>query len=668
MRVLRVGSFGGGVVLEGGADQRRITELLEADAYEIATRGALVAASDATDYVTVNDYGTTPAPLRRVYAIIPVVRDGTPVLFVVGEGENQSNGPAYQFWYCTRVGSSTPVTPLVDNALRSAVQNYGTGTLVPALDEGVVVTVAPFAGIYEWRDGVASTVRDRFLLVNFGAREGMAAREAPGMYVIALGGGIIFPGIFPIGRFASLGTGPFAVDVASGTNGKQLYFRGITAYNNHVFGWGFDDADSASGDGDTRVMFSNLGDPLTWGNDNVAAVGTNRAFSDSDAIVLGDAGERIRAALAWNGRLFFATNRGLHFIAGYGRDSFVTNGATPVMNAENVLGPNCLIEGPDRAMYGVGDNGLWRFTGGGVPTILGEKLRDFTGASNGWWDLIWSDPAAGGNSYPWVTNQDLVWMACDYEQQQVLIGIPFCDATAGEGQGNDTVVIKYHVRTGGFTRQVFPGIAYTAPGYFRRELAAPVSRFLGTATAGEVTVQRYAYRPDDVTPPVMPATLPRVTFGEYAPFGPEGHGVVPRLYLTLAWQDATALPLVFACTEQVDGVTVTNFTLTVGPTAPGAPADGDVWVDTAQASTDLGNGTAATGIPAAGGYLAYLRNDSAWTLLPGLGAIGIRVTIPLPMVRRQGTRLTFEVACTAAAGRFSIEGLGLGVGAGEAAA
>ena len=49
---------------------------------------------------------------------------------------------------------------------------------------------------------------------------------------------------------------------------------------------------------------------------------------------------------------------------GYGRDSFLSDGATPVTKAYNIVGPTHLIEGPDRAMYGVSDEGLWRTADG----------------------------------------------------------------------------------------------------------------------------------------------------------------------------------------------------------------------------------------------------------------------------------------------------------------
>lgn len=667
---LRIGGFGGGVVLEGSSDARRISELGLADSVDLGSRGNITAASDASDYVTLRDTGATPANWSRLFALLPIVSTSLVKAGAVGQGIIQvllSDTPAYLYAAFDRSGSATPVSashPFYTTLGAGAVA----GTVFAPVSQGVQVTSATIAGVFPVRRLVAGASTDtRVILINVGAREGFAPRTAPGLYALLIDAGSFPVNLVPIGQLEALGTGTFSADVAAGSNGVQLYPRGIVVYNNHVFAYGFDNDDAASGDGPNRVMFSNLGDPLRWGNDNLAAEGTNRSFEDSDAIVLGDAGDNIRAALVWNGRLFFGTNRGLHFIAGYGRDSFITNGATPVMQAYNVIGPRAMIEGPDRMLYGVGDQGLWRFNGQGTPEALFDKLRDMNGFSLGYFDCIWTDSTSPLGAYPGKTNQDLVWMASDYDQQQVIVGIPFCNATTGFGAGNDTVVLKYHVRTGGFTRQIFAGVAYTCEGYFRREGGAPETRFMGTATTGEVSVQRYAYRADPDDPAPMPTRLPNVTFGPYAMFGPEGRGVVTRTYLTVSW-DTGALPLVLLCVVKVDDVQVDSFFLTVKSSAPSAPTAGDMWVDTSQTSTDIGNGTAEGGIPAAGGYLVKTYHDGAWTLVAGAGGVGNRVTVPVPLTRRAGTRTTLELTATTATGRFSIEGLGFDAGAGTGTA
>ena len=57
--------------------------------------------------------------------------------------------------------------------------------------------------------------------------------------------------------------------------------------------------------------------------------------------------------------------------------------SVPVMKAYNTVGPGALIEGPDRSLYGVGDQGLWRFDGYNVPEALFLKNWDFAGHSTG---------------------------------------------------------------------------------------------------------------------------------------------------------------------------------------------------------------------------------------------------------------------------------------------
>lgn len=663
--MIRLGNFGGGVVIEGSADQRRVTELAQADAVDIGTRGALTVTSGPSDYTTLVDMATVNLPITRLHGI---VGSTNAAMAVVAEGEGTPigtpAGDAYLVYPSVpRSGAGDPYSSCQPVVTAISVAT-GSGTLFAPIPEGIVVTGATFAGRFGFRRFIGGvTTLYSIYLVNLGAREGTTPRSAPGLHVIGVSS-VSSP--VPIGQWDALGTGLFTPDFAGpGTNGQQLYFRGIIPYNNHVFGWGFDSADTVDGEGPNRVMFCNLGDPTKWGNDNIAAEGTDRAYTDSDAIVLGDAGDLIRAAIVWNGRLWFGTNRGLHFIAGYGRESFLTNGATPVMRAYNVVGPGALIEGPDRLLYGVGDQGLWKFDGNGVPEACFEKLRDQSGFSEGYWDLLWTDDTEPLGAYPGATNRDLLWMATDHESQQVLVGIPWCDAETGYGPGTDTVVLKYHVRTEGFTRQVFSGVQYTAAGYFRAEGGEPDVRMLGTATAGEASLQRYAYKAALDTAPVLPDPLPELLFGPYALFGPEGRGVVTRCYITIQWD---ALPLVFACVVSVDDVAVATFTLTIGATAPVGPSEGDVWLDTAQSSTSIGNGTAATGIPAAGGYLAKVYNDGDWAAIPGMGGVGTRATVPVPLVRRMGTRLSLAMTTTSAAGRFTVEGLGFEPGAGVQAA
>lgn len=661
---LRLNSFGGGVVLAGAADQRLLTEVATADGFDLGVRGALTAASGPTDYANLLDsLGNLVTPIMGALSVTGV---NFARVMVIGVGAGDGGGDNYVYALVDRdAGVATPYTfAYVPGS------DFGSPSVAMLLS-GVSVTGTVFSGTFDVRFLPAATSQVNIYLVNLGAREGRTPRQAPGLWVLVNAVGSSTQVLYPISQFDALGTGPsgeYAVDSGLvGTNSQQLYPRGIIGYNNHVFAWGFDAEDATSGDGQCRVMFCNLGNPLKWGNDNVAAEGTNRLFTDSDAIVLGSAGELVRAGLVYGGRCFFGTNRGLHFIAGYGRDSFITDGATPVMKAYNIVGPYALIEGPDRLMYGLSDQGLWSFDGSGLPVSLFEKLVDQNGFSNGYWDLLWTDHTAAVG-WPGRTNKDLTWLAVDWERQQVLIGIPFCDATLGYGEGSDTVVIKYHPRTGGFTRQVFEGVIYNAAAYFREEANQPATQWMLTGDVGQVLIQRYAYQATDATSPVMPDPLPTFSAGPYALFSPDGAGVVPRAYLTLSWLSSASWPLVFDILVTVDGVTVSDYRLTVDDTAPSSPADGDVWVDTSETNTSIGNASAGLNVPADGGYIAFIRNAGGWVHLAGLGAKNTRQTIPLPLNRKSGARIVVTAECTAAAGRFTVEGLGWEPGSGNQSA
>lgn len=669
---LHVSSFAGGVVLSGSPDAQSPSEITVGDSVDLGPRGQLVAASDVTDYLVLDDNGTPPVPWTKLHALLPVAGATFSNVLAVGEGQSSAGVVSYLFAAFNRLSATDPLAFVTG-------QIFGNPSGLPAVrPEGVLVTACSFPGVFNVRyaapgGGPGAVFQPvNVTLVNIGAREGFAPNVAPGLYALSANplGATQFANA--IVRFDALGTGSsglFTVptinggegQAVGGTKGKQLRFRGIIAFNNHVFGWGFDSKDATNGDGPARVMFSNLGAPLKWGNDNLLAVGTDRAFSDSDAIVLGDAGEIVRGAYAWNRKLFFGTNQQLHFIGGYGRDSFLTDGAAPLAKSHNIVGPHAMVEGPDTALYGVSDQGLWKlapYSDYQLPSFepVFLKLTDFNGRSAGYWDCIWTDPTRVASSYPGQTNQDLVWTAADWDRQQVVIGVPWCDATAGGGYGTDTVVIRYHVRGGGFTRQVFPGQQFTAAAFLRHQAQQQNVRLMGTATAARHTVQYYGATSSGS--PVMPASPEQLTFGPYAPFGPDGDGVVRRLYLTLAWESAAALPLVFQVTTTVDASPVDLFLLTIAPTAPAGPAAGDLWLDTSQTDQSIGNAVAGLTVQARGGYLLKSRSVAGtWRLVPGEGGSGRRATLPLPLTRLPGTRLTLTMVRMSAGGRYQIEGI-----------
>lgn len=631
MSVLHVAGYGGGVALEGSSDVQRTDELRRCDSYDIGPRGQLIAASDLSSYVDALSAGATA--LAPVYAIGIVPIPQSPQLVCVGD----AGGNTYVSFIAIDGGTAANGTS--EGAAHSA---------------GWSVTMASFPFVSP-RTGA----QVRLMLVCIAAR---AAYDP----VVGLGLFAAYHSapnqVRAISRFDSLGTGPDG-EVPTGTKGKQLYPRGVMAYNGHALLWGYDSHDGA-GDGPNRVMFSNIGNPLKVGVDpadaDPALLGTDRDFEDSDAVLIGGAGEVIRAGLVWAEKAWFGTSAGLHYLAGFGRESFLTNGASAVRQSKNVVGPHALIEGPDGLMHGVGDEGHWVFDGS-VSDPVGNKLRNFASKSPGYWDLIWTDDAGTLAAFPGRTNQDLVWMVADSELRQVLIGIPFCDATAGYGAGTDTVVIKYHVDSKGYTRQVFAGKTMLSAVEFKREQVAASQRFVAGASL-TTNVMRHRYKASGTSSPAMPSVLPDVEMGEYSPHGPDGVGVNRKLWLTVAWEAASALPLVFSMTPTVDGVALPAVKLTIGPTTPSTPSNGDLWVDTSGTDTNLGNGTAGSFIPAsAADYILkrYVTTWAKWSYVPGGGQQGTRVTVPLAYDPTRGTRTVYRVQCTAASGRYQLEGAGL---------
>ena len=216
------------------------------------------------------------------------------------------------------------------------------------------------------------------------------------------------------------------------------------------------------------------------------------------------------------------------------------------------------------------------------------------------------------------------------------------------------MVIKYHPASKGFTRQVFPEQTVTCAGYFRRQGQEPEVKFMG----GRSLVKRYGYSPTQTGSPPMPSVLPAATFGPFAPFGPDGRGAVKRVYLTVAWESAAALPIVFTVTTTWDQRTSDSFQLTLSSVAPGAPATNDLWLDTSLTDTNLGNGTAGALVGAFPEALLRRWSGLAWQQVLGVGSNGTRATMRLPLDPRNGTRVTVRVQCTAGAGRFQLEGIG----------
>jgi len=652
--VAHVSGFGGGVVGEGGADSQRTDELKVCESYDIGPRGALIAGRGVKDYVTINDLGTVPAPFTKVYGLGSAwAGSGLLQHLAVGEGLNV----ATLRFFLAKFARASAASPIGTTDILLFGAPSGGAVPAPAgTNRGVLVTFA--AGITDQVLGY------HVALVNIGHREGAFPEDtgAPGLYALTYVPSGPTIALTAINYFDALGTGPSG-EFPTGTQSKQLYFRGIVPFNSYVFGWGYENG-KYLGNAPARLSFCNSRNPFKWGNDNIGAVGADRAFTDTDAVQIGDAGEFIRGALAWNGRLWVGTDKQMHYLAGYGRDSWTTDGANPVAKAENIGGPHCLIEGPDRLLYGVGDKGLWAFDGQNFERHH-RRLRDYAGASTGWWDLIWVDRTRG-DTYPGKTNQDLVWMVVDWDADQVLVGIPWCSASAGSGYGTDTVVIRFHVRTGGFTRQIYTGVQYTAADYVRRQSQYDTERFLATATAGSATIKRYAGQATPVGAggaDYMPtAALLKVEFGPYALFGANGVGIYRKAYLTLAAPTSVLGTgngfYQWSITPYVDGQALAAFKLSIDTSAPGSPADGDIWVDTSGTDTSLGNASAGTLIAAAADYLVKIRWNSSWKIIPVGGQKEGRFTVPLTWKPTRGTRLVLKIDGTQTHFQYQFEGLG----------
>jgi hypothetical protein len=633
MTMLAVSSFGGGVVKEGSADVQRTDELQSADSYDIGPRGQLVAASDLADIRRIFDNGGVSL-LGHMLGIGQMRIPGLPLLIIVGDNNVDT--------FVIKTQYAADGSDLNTQTIASSAGVIAGGSIVT-----MVANIAAF------------TPGTRIALINIGARATAYPRTTPGLYILSYSPAATYA-LNPVSNYDALGTGTASEDTPGGTHGKQLYFRGIVGYNSHCFGWGFLNADATNGEGQNRLMFSNIGDMTKWGLDPGPA-GTDRAFTDSDAIVIGSQGSVIRAGYVWNGRLWIGCNDGLYYVEGYGRESFTTNGFIAFSTAKNVIGPYAMVEGPDRMLYGVSDQGLWRFSDD-ENSLIGNKLRDFSEKSLGYWDLIWTDPTQPIGGYPGRTNQDLVWMLADPVMMQVWVVIPFCNAAQGYGQGTDTVIIKYHCLTGGFTRQVFTGQTLTAGTFFKRDPSAIPRRFV-CSPGHDSNLRAYANQATANASPILPAVLPDATHGEYAPHGVDGVGVCRKLYLTLSWEAAASLPLVFTITPYVDQkVSGSVVHLSVQTTEPVGPSDGDVWVDTSGTDTNLGNGTAGAFIPASpADYLVkrWSASRTKWDYVYVGGQQGARISVPIPYQPGRGTRVKYRVQCMSAAGRYQIEGLGI---------
>jgi len=629
---LHISDFGGGVALLGAADVQRTDELQACDSYDIGERGQLVVASDLSNFADALDGDAVPARMSRLYACTPSGDPLARALLVVGLGIDAVSGLGLCISRINLV-TGIPTYQLMTTVLQA---------------NGYQVTFAAFPFV----DRLG--VQQRPLIFCPSAREGVLPHD--GLPTVCLKDSGAATTLLICDW---LGTGSGQVNEAvAGTKNKSIYPRGVAGYNGHLMLWGFDNK-AVDGEGANRLMFSNTGNPTKIGNDPGPA-GVDRDFLDTDAINIGAAGEIIRAGYSWAGKFWIGTNRELHYLAGYGRDSFITNGTVGIRKSRNVIGPHCMIEGPDGLLYGVSSEGLWGFDGSAVEPLY-RRVVDFRGKSLGWWDLIWQD-ATRATTYPGRTNQDLVWMLCDPDAMQVWVVIPWCNAAAGYGYGTDTVIIKFHVQTGGFTRQVFTGKILPHGSLIKRESSLPTRRYILDSQIVTNNVKVYGAKADASVSPILPTALPDVTFGEYAPYGVDDDGVTRRVYLTVSWDAAASLPIVFLATPFTDQEQLGAVRVSIQVAAPGAPADGDLWLDTSNTDTNIGNSVAGAIVPAAGDYVLkrWIASWAKWVVVPtGGGQLGTRATIPIAFRAVPAMRFKIRLQTTSAAGRYQIEGLGL---------
>ncbi len=644
--VLSVPVFSG-INLSGAPDVQAASELSACDAYDVGDRGQLVVASDLTTFakMTAGNGGSGMSPMYGVYAS---AEPTAPIVIAIGD-------------LAAGDGNKTRYSTIFTDASIDAGGPVDTTALANVRASGRIVTFAEFP--YE----NASSAQIRAVLVCVAARAHEAPGVAPGLYVFAYNPADLSYTFLPIAHYDALGTGPGG-EFTGGSDAQQLTPRGIAVYNSHAFMWG-----SQGGpippfslpvvlDAPNRLSFSNIGNPLKWGNDpqsDAVADGgpeSNRQFEDSDAIIVQGEGTVIRYCYPWAGKLWIGTNKVLHYLEGFGRESFQTNGALEIRKSRNVIGPNSMIEGPDGLLYGVSSEGLW-VTNGGSVDLIGARLRNFNGFSPGYWDQIWTDPSADPTTYPGVTNQDLVWMFSDRDANQVVVVIPHCNISAAQGAGADTIAIRYSVNTGGFTRQEFPGLLLTAGSQLTRESLAVAANYVADSSDNAHNLKRYRFKATNADAPVLPTALPDVTFGEYAPFGPNGAGMMRRKYVTVAWSDA-GLPLAWDLTLTVDGRDVDVVRLTIGPDAPVSPNDGDMWVDTSGTDTNLGNATAGVFTPANASDFLFRRWKASWNKwvkCPGGGQIGTRVTVPISFKPRRGSRFKVRMKAVTVTARYQVE-------------
>lgn len=641
-------TFGGGIVLAGSPDTAQSDELSVCDEFDIGARGELVPTSSLSNYTTAKDLQATPVVFGDTYGV-GTNEYGTGIdAYVLGNGVDPVAAPPGQLMLAR-------FDPSTEGAVIASANIYDMGTHYTNAHPLATFVSFPYA---------KGGAQIRPIFVNAGHRVGASAVSA-GLYVMTYEAGVYV--WRSIAAYDALGSGNLGETFPGGTKASPLYFRGIAAYNNHLFGFG-------GGASANRIMFSNIANPFKWGNDNLAAAG-DRLFSDTDAIVVGDGGEIITAACAHARRLWIATNRGLHYIEGYGRTSFLTDGAHGMQKSLDVVGAHAMIEGHDGALYGVSRKGLWRMGGEDGIEHIYRKLVDYAGRSIGYWDCMWTDTTRAAGM-PGKSNTDLVWLMNYEDARQIWVVIPWVNAAAGYGYGTDTVILKYSTDTGGFTRQVFTGVVLMHGMAIPQSTGAPARNIIALGNGAAQNVRHFAKRTGAVTTSAPFSSSTVFKTSDHAQFGADGVGVYRKGYLTIAWESDSE-PIVLRASMYVDGELADSCRIFIR--ASGAAdgiviADatiGDLWLDTSGLDTSLGNATAGANIEASADYILRTLRASGWMNLPFGGQKARRATIPVAFKPRRGARVSYKIeggiaaplgggtsGVVATVGRYSVEGFG----------
>jgi hypothetical protein len=391
-------------------------------------------------------------------------------------------------------------------------------------------------------------------------------------------------------------------------------------------------------------MFSNLGNPLKWGNDNIAL--------SARIALLGHRRDSRRRLGRSHHR---AALRAGQTLDRHQPRTALASGLRPRLVHHRRHDVGRQLAGrhrPERARGRPGQESLRLLVARALGLVDGELVehiyRKLVDPNETLARLLGSDLVrrdARGGTYPGRTNADLVWLLSVPSLNQLWVVIPFCNAAAGAGFGSGHRHHQVPHATGGFTRQVFLNKSFTSWRRRQAERGQPDTILFVNSPAVPTRTRSTAIA--SARRRRSPAAAPMsIVAGEYSPFGPDGSGVCREAFLTLSWENVAALPVVVTLTPFVDQQQLENVVLSIQAAAPGRSGDGDLWLDTSNTDTNLGNSTAGA-YPAAGDYVL-----KRW--MNELGQVGDRARrrrreghardVPIAFRPVRGTRIKFAAA------------------------